>query len=186
MTHRTTEFAKTVAQLIEFAGFGPCAAVGSVVAVQAFDAVKRYPVMPNLDVLTPVKNTRWRFPSMLTPTTLAVCRIIEDAFVVNGMDEPGTNSTIKIESPDLPFSIEVRYLWLSDPESMQRVVLALLLNQGIPVWASETIIDYQAARDGFLSARVRSLLDTYTSNHPQPDDAILEIIPEILDTVDHL
>lgn len=184
MTHTTTEFVKTVAQQTEFAGFGPCAAIGSVVVVQAFDAIKRYPVLPNLDL--PVKDTTWKFPSMLSPTTLAVLRVVEDAFVKAGLEEPGFNSTIRIESPELPFKVEVRYLWLTDPEKMTRLVVALLFEHGVPVWATESHIHYHNKKDGDLSLRVRALLETYKSTHPQPNGEILEIIPEIIDTVDHL
>lgn len=186
MTKKTTEFAKRVAQGIEFAGFGPCAATGSVISVQAFAGMKNYLVAPNLTIAGIAKDNSWMFPSHLTPSTLAISQIIEDAYVSGGMEAPGSSACIKIESPELPFSIEVRYLWLDNPARNSRTVVARLFSEGKPVWASESLINYFSKKDLHLSDRVKTLLDTYANFHPKPDTEILEIIPEIIDTVEHL
>jgi hypothetical protein len=186
MTTKTFEFCKQVAQVIEFAGFGPCAALPSAIVVQAFDGTRSFPVLPNLTVEGLTVGNGWRFPNVLSPTTLAVAQIIEDAFVMKGMPMPGDNSTIKIESPDLPFHIEVRYLWLTDPEKDTRAVVALLLEHGIPVWATESHLGYHDRKDRFIASRVKTLLDTYANTHPAPNKEILELIPEIIETVEFL
>jgi hypothetical protein len=186
MTIATSEFCKQVAQVIEFAGFGPCAALPSAVVVQAFDGTRSFPVLPNLTVKGLTEGNGWCFPNVLSPTTLAVAQIIEDAFVMKGMPPPGYNSTMKIESSDLPFHIEVRYLWLTDPEEDARAVVALLLEQGIPVWATESRLGYHDHRDRFIASRIKSLLGTYASTHPAPNKEILELTPEIIETVESL
>jgi len=186
MTTKTSEFCKRVAQVIEFAGFGPCAALPSAIVVQAFDGTRSFPVLPTLEVQGLTAGNSWRFPNALSPSTLAVAQIIEDAFVMKGMPAPGLNSTMKIESSDLPFHIEVRYLWLTDPEENTRAVVALLMEHGIPVWATESRHGYHDRKDRFLASRIKALLDTYASAHPAPNPEILELIPEILDTVKSL
>jgi hypothetical protein len=158
----------------------------SSVVVKTLDSIRNFPVLPNLTVEGLTEGNGWRFPNGLSPTTLAVAQIIEDAFVMQGVPPPGYNSTMKIESPDLPFHIEVRYLWLADPKENARAVVALLLEQGIPVWATESRIGYHDHRDRFIASRIKALLDTYASTHPAPNEKILELTPEILETVESL
>ena len=186
MATRNNTFCKKVAQLVEFAGFGPCSTNGSMITVQAFDAIKRYPVNAKLELVFPRESSFWNFPNMLSPTTRAVCEIIEDSFVKGGLKEPGSNSTLLIASSELPYSVELRYLWLIDAVTNERTVIAMLFKDKAPIWAVESTMDYYATVDPDMSKRVRALAETYLSETPTPTTDITSILHEIVDMVESL
>lgn len=183
---RIKTFLQGVCQQLEFASFGPCSEEGSVISVHAFDQIKRYPINAKLEMSMHRADSFWRFPNMLSQTTKVVCEIIEDAFVKQGMPVPGSTSTLRIAAEDLPYSIEIRYLWLMDPVANDRNVLAILFDQDIPLWATESRMDYYSKKDTDLVERVRSLSETYLSQHPAPSGALKKILPEIVEMVESI
>ena len=161
MDPRIEKFSRTVAQTVELAGFGPCQAADGVISAQAFSEIKRYQVNPNLTI-TGATQQRKQTPGLLSPSTRAVQKIIYDAYTSQGMAEPGSESSLVIGGPGIPFSVEVRYLWMIDPSpdqsDDQRLVITTANVNGEPTWACESTIKYQSNRDTDLPSRVDALI----------------------------
>ena len=163
---KTTTLASKVARNAEFAGFGPCVAVTPFTVKchhqGRIHTVKVPSLVPHLIYGNPVD-----------PALQATFCLLRDVYgsAAYHPDVTEIKFTPKITT-------KTHYLWLTDFDENQRLVLVELLIEGVPMWHRTYTLPYDAKVDPSRWDQIATLFDNYLSTvrHSDPQGITEELL----------